>query len=410
MTDGAPDHQQRHEQPQRAAVRDRGEQAAGTADQHRAGRGAGAAEPVAEPAGHAGSRGRRRARARRTRPARPCPRDAGSPRLGEAGGEERRRPRPQGVELPHVAEVAEVGQPRRPGPPHVERRRRDGSPAERATSGPTTDPALQHRGDQRQAGRDDERRTPRRAEGAGDQLRQDAAERERADHDAHRQAAPVGEPADDQLHADRVDQRQRRAGDHAQRHRRRRRRRRRWPWRASRARRRRRPSPISRGGCTRSGRLVTAETSAPVDEAELHPDRQQRLADPPDLPLVAQRRRGRGRREPGRDREHLDRGDQRQLAYGDRPVGPHRGARPARLLTGAAAPSRTSWVTCSGDSSSRVVTPSSRIVRSTWPREDLDRAVDAGAATGHQAVEVGTADEREPSRRGRSRRRRPGRT
>ena len=36
------------------------------------------------------------------------------------------------------------------------------------------------------------------------------------------------------------------------------------------------------------------------------------------------------------------------------------------------------------------------MVRLTWPGQDLDRPVDAGLAAGHQPVQVGPADQREP--------------
>ena len=52
--------------------------------------------------------------------------------------------------------------------------------------------------------------------------------------------------------------------------------------------------------------------------------------------------------------------------------------------------------TWSGFSSSSVLTPSSRIVRSTCPRRMSIDPVDAVATAGHEAVEVGPADQREP--------------
>ena len=69
------------------------------------------------------------------------------------------------------------------------------------------------------------------------------------------------------------------------------------------------------------------------------------------------------------------------------------GGRPAALstaATAAAAPSRDRARARRG-----CATPSSRMVRSIWPLEDLDGPVDAVAAAGHQAVEVGPADQRE---------------
>ena len=188
------------------------------------------------------------------------------------------------VELPHVAEVAEVGQPRRRSR-HTSSTTPGWKPWSGATSGPTT---IQRCSTAATSARPAETTSavrhaePRRP---GDQLREDAAEGERADHDAHRETAPVGEPADDQLHADRVDQRQRHAGHHPQQH------------RTAPARRpavavasvasaaTAAPIPISRGGCTRSGRLVTAETSAPVTKPSWTPIVSSASPDPPDLPL-----------------------------------------------------------------------------------------------------------------------------
>ena len=271
-----------------------------------------------------------------------------------------------------MPEVAEVGEPRRPVAPHVEHHAR-WKPSDRVTSGPTTIHRCSTAASSARPGRDEQRRTPGGAEGPGDQLREDAAEGQRADHDAHRQPPPVDEPAHHELHPDRVDQRQRGSRHEPERDRRHdpvddRRRGERRQRRDGRAERHqpRRVDPV--------GEVRGRGRQRPDDEAELDADRQQRLADATHLPLRAQRGR-RGRRgEPRRHRHHLDGGDQRQLAYGGPAVrlGHRRGGSHASTVGQASGrqrgPSRRSITTCSGVSSSSVVTPSSRIVRSTCPR------------------------------------------
>ena len=325
---------------------------------------------------------------RRPRPTSPARR--GLAAGGEARGEVRRRPGPDGVQLPHVAEVAEVGQPRRRCAPDVEHDARPES-LRRRHQRPDPDPALEHRGRHGQHRRHDQCGAPRLVEGAGDQLREDAAEGERPDHDADREAAPVGEPADDQLHAHRVDQRQRRPGHHPQHHGRdravdhgrRRQRRDRGDGRAD-PHQPRRVHPVGQVGDRRHQR--------PGHEAELHPDRQQRLADPPDLPLRTQRGRGRGRREPRRHRHHLHRRHQHQLAYGLPTVRRRRRATTCAGAHRGLGPSRTSWVTCPGSSSSRRGDPEQ-------PHRPLDLAAQDRRSPGR----------RRPGRRPSARRGRPAR-
>ncbi len=147
-------------------------------------------------------------------------RERGRGRVIGAGGREARRdeqrhPRPHRVELPHVAEVAEVRELDRPV---AERRRRDRHAEARRRGLERTrlregehEQATDDRGDRGE--RDD--RPPveaRERAGGAEQMRQCRPDGQRPDQHADRHAAPEAEPSRDHPHPDRVHRRQRHAG------------------------------------------------------------------------------------------------------------------------------------------------------------------------------------------------------
>ena len=166
---------------------------------------------------------------------------------------------------------------------------------------------------------DDDRGSPRRSPNARrqrdppvhaaqrvEEMRRRGAQRERADEDAHHRAPyrPLAH-VDGELHADRIDSRHARAGDHAQQRRAARRRDRRPAaarWRRRRSRRTRRT-----GGADRCGRRARGSArEAAEHEARLHAARQRRLGE---ASTVRTRRRATGSiadaREPQRHRGDL---------------------------------------------------------------------------------------------------------
>jgi hypothetical protein len=120
-------------------------------------------------------------------------------RGGARRGEERREPCPEGVELPHVADVTD----RRQAQPTVAQRAYGGARVQRRRGRRAG--ARAHRADRQGAeqredrGRRD-RGLPWHVPGAADEVRRGGAERERPDHDARRDTAPALEMGRDQPH------------------------------------------------------------------------------------------------------------------------------------------------------------------------------------------------------------------
>ena len=266
-----------------------------------------APQPVGEPAGNhaadpAGADDRERGQA--------AGRGGRGPGCGEARGHEERDPGPHRVELPHVAQVPEVGQADRwlaerpprdvdaePGSPDV--------PGSVGRSGEDEQPT-----EDGQCARAGDRRMPvdplARAE-RPEQIRQRGPDGEGADEDADRQPALEAEPACQQLEPDGIDACQGKAGDEPEGHCR------------GRVAREIREAEVGRGrhGGTRREqdprrddvrRGGDCQRERADDEPELDRDRQRREPEPAEVPVGRQQRgdrrraepRGHGQQRPGR--------------------------------------------------------------------------------------------------------------
>ena len=157
------------------------------------------------------------------------------------------------------------------------------------------------------AGRREERRPPRGAEDGVHEIRDALAERQRADEDAEREAAPRLEPRREDLHPRRVDAREPEARQEAQDERRGGTvREEREAARSSPAPRRLAPTTSCRGAQT-SGRFRTALASVPATKPSWTESVSHVAADVRKPPLGLQERRDRRRREPERHPEELRR-------------------------------------------------------------------------------------------------------
>ena len=136
----------------------------------------------------------------------------------ERGPEEDHEPGPHRVQLPHVAEVTERGQPDAAvgeGPAGLARI--EGSAGE--GKGAVGDPGGDQPAGNREGGGDDDHQTPVEAAEAVDEVRQRRANGQRPDKDPQRGAATFAVPGRHHLQRRRVDLGQRRTGEEAQRQR-----------------------------------------------------------------------------------------------------------------------------------------------------------------------------------------------
>ena len=240
----------------------------------------------------------------------------------QARREERADPRPHGVQLPHVAEIAEAGQASaaiaedRARHAHVEARR--GEPV-RAL--PDEGPDDRAAGDRQQRGREQDV-PPRQVGEATDQVRHRRAHGEGADQDADGEAAALAKPRRHDLHRGRVGARHGDAGDESQDHG--------GPEtvhpesdggigdRAERAARHH-----ERTGRPHVGQIPERAPERAQDESELDGDGQRGGARITEMPLARQRGQDGRRTEPERERQQLRDGEGDQRA----PPGRRKGAR-----------------------------------------------------------------------------------
>ena len=301
----APHRREEDERPRARAEQEPDEQAARAAQAHRRGGDGGAPHAVGQkPRRHAAQRARAdddegRAFGHRHR----------LPARLEARAEHHGQPRPHRIQLPHVAEVSEVGEPHAAVAKdarhlsYVELRR-----GQRVG-------AFAHEQQHNEPARDGEPRgeqhieTPVRAPQCVDQIRRSLAQRERAHQHAQSHPAPAPEPRRHDLHPRRVNAREEKSDEKTQ----------------SDARRQvRREEP--EGGvreCASEGaerdqtarahdiRQIEERTEErPRDEAELHGQRQPARARLRQTPLRSERGHDRRGREPQRHRQKL--GDRQQ--------------------------------------------------------------------------------------------------
>ena len=240
----------------------------------------------------------------------------------QARREERADPRPHGVQLPHVAEIAEAGQASaaiaedRARHAHVEARR--GEPV-RAL--PDEGPDDRAAGDRQERGREQDV-PPRQVGEAADQVRHRRAHGEGADQDADGEAAALAKPRRHDLHRRRVGARHGDAGDESQDQ--------------------GRPETVhperdggigdgaeraarhhERTGRPHVGQIPERAHERAQDESELDGDGQRGGARITEMPLARQRGQDGRRAEPERKRQQLRDGEREQRA----PPGRRKGTR-----------------------------------------------------------------------------------
>ncbi len=209
----APGQHQQHHQPDRATEGERGGEAGRCTRRHRPFRHPRLAHPVGGAArGHAedaaqrdGGKGEKPRRLRR----------ALAERGGEGGGGRRTDPGPEGVELPHVAQIARVGEPQPPVAPGQPQRPRI-EPRRAGVVRPEPRAEAREPAERRQRRGGHHGGAPVRASHPGKEVRQRRAEGDRADDQPHQQAAVAGSPTDGDLHRHRVDPRHAGAGEPAE--------------------------------------------------------------------------------------------------------------------------------------------------------------------------------------------------
>gem|GEM_PF-3759286 len=231
-----------------------------------------------------------------------------------AGEQAERHPGPHRVELPHVAEIAEVGEPRRPVRQHPRRR----PPVERRRLAEIRagfdEKSADHRRDDRETGGQQEHRPPgRHAAGRGvEEVRQRRAQGDGAHQQADAEAAVLPAPGGHQLHPRRIDPGEGEAGEE--------------PAGERRARRQiqQRDGGVERRGGERAHRQQALRRQAvgegekraqqrPGHEAELHAGGQPGLQGAREPPRRRELRHHRRRREPDRHGEQRGESQQRDV-------------------------------------------------------------------------------------------------